>query len=137
MAFKSHKINNFTQKYKKQLIDFNQEREIQKKESEQIQEETEKKITLTEFQTKRLDENREDFPYKFDVYLKNTAFLIQELETNKDYKDGNMLYVPMDIKDEYRNEYSGCKYLVEIFCIEDKNILKRANKIYQKYNLLK
>lgn len=63
----------------------------------------------------------------------NTAFFLEDhIVQEKDYKDGNLLYIPQEFADEEDQKNYGTKYAFFIFINGDKYVRKRIEKLLKR-----
>jgi hypothetical protein len=100
-------------------------------------------ITAQENQpVKTMTEQQEDHDisrYSWVAWLNVdlTLFFMSALAQEKDFMDRNWHCIPRDIKEEHQHEHENKKVLLELFCIDDKIVRKRLEKIIRRFQLNK
>ena len=94
----------------------------------EIEIEQENPKTLTEILTEAYEANKDRFRYGIVVYSDTAIYLLNKLKAEKDYIDGNMHFIPRSVNPD-RVKDIGYKYAVWVYCADNKDIKRRAEKI--------
>lgn len=94
---------------------------------------TEQKKSITELLTE-VRPDLEKYSYVTLVNMDIFKFFDTTMRNEQDFEKGNWHYIPRSVNEEYRQEHDNKSICVEIYCINDKTILRRLTKLIKRYS---